>query len=311
MRDIKKEIHNVAIYTRVSTEDQAKEGYSLDAQKEKLTNYSKTYEYNIVDFYIDEGRTGRNTKRPEYQRMLTDINRWDAILVMKMDRIHRNQVNFLDMMEFLYQANKEFISMNEKLDTSTAMGRFVMQIIQGVAELESGMISERVKIAVYQKLETTNEFMGGSAPMGYRWEMGDKKAGIIGVMHIIPEELDRVKKAFELYLTGNYSNQNLADIVKIPASTMGYILANPIYAGYSIFGDQTVKYVRKVDYIKPILTIDQFNLTQKMKAKKSKRIKHGLVVGHTGVVLQDKYLTLTGEERQVLRVKAKLIKVTR
>ena len=92
---------NVAVYTRVSTDDQAREGFSLDAQKERLAAYCEAQSWEIVDYYIDDGHSGRNTKRPAYQRMMAEKNRWDLILVMKMDRIHRNSKNFMTMMEDL------------------------------------------------------------------------------------------------------------------------------------------------------------------------------------------------------------------
>ena len=85
----------VAIYVRVSTDDQAREGYSLDAQEKRLKNYcSLRNDWEVVEVYRDEGYSGTNTGRPEYQRMLEEIDRWDTILVLKMDRIHRNSVHF-------------------------------------------------------------------------------------------------------------------------------------------------------------------------------------------------------------------------
>ena len=91
-------ISKAAIYTRVSTEDQAKEGFSLDAQIEKLRSYCKARDWEIAGEYIDDGYSGRNVKRPAYNKMIEEINKWDALLVIKMDRIHRNSKNFMMMM---------------------------------------------------------------------------------------------------------------------------------------------------------------------------------------------------------------------
>ena len=91
-------IMKAAIYTRVSTEDQAKEGFSLDAQLEKLRAYCKARDWDIAGEYIDDGYSGRNTKRPAYKRLLDDFEKWDMLLVIKMDRIHRNSKNFMIMM---------------------------------------------------------------------------------------------------------------------------------------------------------------------------------------------------------------------
>src|SRR5512137_1434237 len=98
----------VAIYTRVSTEDQAKEGFSLDAQLEKLRSYCKARDWSIAGEYVDEGYSGRKTRRPAYIKMMEEINKWDALLVIKMDRIHRNSKNFMLMMEDLNKKGKEF-----------------------------------------------------------------------------------------------------------------------------------------------------------------------------------------------------------
>ncbi len=95
-----------AIYTRVSTEDQAKEGFSLDAQLDKLRAYCKARDWIVADKYIDDGYSGRNVKRPAYNRMMSEMDRWDLLLVIKMDRIHRNSKNFMLMMEELKKIKK-------------------------------------------------------------------------------------------------------------------------------------------------------------------------------------------------------------
>ena len=91
----------VAIYARVSTEDQAKEGFSLDSQLEKLRSYCKARGWEVAGEYVDDGYSGRDVRRPAYQKMMEDIDNWDVLLVMKMDRIHRNSKNF--MLINLYQ----------------------------------------------------------------------------------------------------------------------------------------------------------------------------------------------------------------
>ena len=115
-----------AIYTRVSTEDQAREGFSLDAQLDKLRSYCKARDWEIGGEYVDDGYSGRYIKRPAYKRMMEEMDSWDLLLVLKMDRIHRNSKNFMLMMEDLKKNDKEFVSMTESLDTSTAMGRFAV-----------------------------------------------------------------------------------------------------------------------------------------------------------------------------------------
>ena len=74
-----------ALYVRVSTDDQANEGFSLDAQVKRLEAYCRVRGWEVSDVYRDEGYSGRNTERPEYQRMMADSDSWDTILVLKMD----------------------------------------------------------------------------------------------------------------------------------------------------------------------------------------------------------------------------------
>src|SRR3989449_8108454 len=93
----------VAVYTRVSTEDQAKEGFSLEAQRERLEAYCKARGGAVAKGYVDDGHTGRDTKRPAYQRMMAGRDGWETLLLIKMDRVHRNSRNFMEMMESLQE----------------------------------------------------------------------------------------------------------------------------------------------------------------------------------------------------------------
>jgi len=168
------EKRKAALYTRVSTEDQAKEGFSLDAQLEKLKAYCTARDWEIADTYIDDGYSGRNIRRPAYTRLIENMDSWDTLLVIKMDRIHRNSKNFMIMMEKLKEQNKEFVSMTESLDTSTAMGRFVMDIIQRIAQLESEQIGERVYDGMEQKARTNGGSLGFNIPYGYDFQYANK-----------------------------------------------------------------------------------------------------------------------------------------
>jgi len=255
---------NVAIYTRVSTEDQAKQGFSLDAQLEKLKAYCFSQEYMIQDIYVDDGFTGTNTKRPKYQKMLKNIKKWDGILVMKMDRIHRNRMNFIDMMDQLKKQDKEFVSMNESYNTTTAMGRFIMGFLQDLAQLESEQTGERTFIGMRQKAKDLNSgFIGHRACFGYKAVKTDKmgKAGKnLSKLVPIPEELEIVKRAFELYNEGR-SMMELVEILKYPYSSIQYWLRNTLYAGFY----KWERVIRKAD-VKPIISETLWNLVQKRKS---------------------------------------------
>ena len=222
-----------AIYTRVSTEDQAKEGFSLDAQIDKLRSYCKARDWDIFDEYVDDGYSGRNIKRPAYTRMMKDIGMWKVLLVIKMDRIHRNSKNFMLMMEDLIKQDREFVSMTESLDTSTAMGRFVMDIIQRIAQLESEQIGERVYLGMDQKAKINGGMLGFNIPYGYDYQDGR--------LVINEKEKIIVKSIFEQYIEGS-SMKTIADYLNennIPtkknrtwaSQTISKILKNPLYCG--------------------------------------------------------------------------------
>ncbi len=161
----------VATYTRVSTEDQAREGFSLAAQSKRLRAYADSQGWVMADEYVDDGYTGRDVRRPEYGRMMAERDRWDAILVLKMDRIHRNSRNFMGMMDDLRKWNKDFVSATEALDTGTATGRFVMDMLQRIAQLESEQTGERVKLGMQEKARQ-GQFCGMSSPFGYEVRRG-------------------------------------------------------------------------------------------------------------------------------------------
>jgi site-specific DNA recombinase len=254
-----------AIYTRVSTEDQAKEGFSLDAQIEKLRAYCVARGWIVAGEYIDDGYSGRKVRRPAYTRMMEEREKWDTLLVIKMDRIHRNSKNFMTMMEELGKESKEFVSMMESLDTSTAMGRFVMDIIQRIAQLESEQIGERVYVGMEQKAKTNGGMLGFNIPYGYTYENGELK--------VFPEEAQTVKEIYRLYLEG----KSLGSICRIlndaqirskrgtvwAKKCVSGILTNPVYCGYL----RWEKYRNKSAH-EPVIAVRDFNTVQGVLEKK-------------------------------------------
>ena len=258
----------VAIYARVSTEDQAKEGFSLAAQLEKLRSYCKARDWEIVGEYVDDGYSGRNTNRPAYKKMIDEIEKWDILLVMKMDRIHRNSKNFMLMMEELRKKGKEFVSMTESLDTSTAMGRFVMDIIQRIAQLESEQIGERVYDGMRQKAKEGKGILGSPPPYGYEYENG--------LLVVNEGEAEVVKRIFDEYVAG----KSLAQIERMlheegiktkrggrwTKKTISRILSNPVYCGFIEWEDIIFKGGHET-----IVSVEKFNEAQLAKYERAKR----------------------------------------
>ena len=181
----------VALYSRVSTEDQAKLGFSLAAQGRRLHAFARAQRWAVSGEYVDDGYSGRDVRRPEYGRMLRERDRWDAILVLKMDRIHRNSRNFMGMMDDLARWRKDFVSATESLDTSTATGRFVVDMLERIAQLESEQTGERVHMGMRQAAEE-GKFLGMSNPYGYRYDSASKN------LIVVPAEAEVVREIFRL-----------------------------------------------------------------------------------------------------------------
>ena len=216
------------IYIRVSTQEQAIEGYSIPAQKEKLTNYCKAKDYIIGDVYVDGGFSGANMDRPGLQKLLSDIENkeTDVILVYKLDRLSRSQKDTLYLIEDVFLPKDiAFVSMQESFDTSTPFGRAMVGILSVFAQLERENIRERSTLG---KEERAKEGLwgGGMDPFGYDY-IPEKD------MLVPNANAEIVKKAYELYLEGH----GAPSIAKklggghITRSKVRMWLKAPVYAG--------------------------------------------------------------------------------
>ena len=198
--------------------------------------------------------------------MMENMDNWDLLLVLKMDRIHRNSKNFMLMMEFLNKNEKEFVSMSESFDTSTAMGRFVMNIIQLIAQLESEQIGERVYIGMEQKARTNGGVLGFNIPYGYDYNDGK--------LEVNQDEAEVIKDIYSWYKEGKSMGEivKILNSSKIPTKKGGFwakktiskILKNPTYCGY-LHWEQ---YVNESDHEK-IVDESVFNEVQNLIAKKN------------------------------------------
>ncbi len=163
-------------YLRVSTEDQAREGFSIDAQRARISAYCLAKGYALGCEFVDDGHSGRTTKRPAFQAMMQTIRdgldvdgrtvRIDAVVVARFDRLNRNLYDFLAIQREFHAHKVHFASVDETIDTRGPFGRFFLQIIGAFAELESGIIGERVRHGMHQKA-LAGGFNQMSAPFGY------------------------------------------------------------------------------------------------------------------------------------------------
>jgi site-specific DNA recombinase len=157
-------------YLRVSTDKQADRGISLDAQRAKAEAYAGLYELDLVEVIVDAGESAKTLDRPGLQRALAMLRegRADALLVVKLDRLTRSVVHLGELVEDYFAAGKwALLSVGEQIDTRSAAGRLVLNILASVSQWEREAIGERTATAMQHKA-ARGEYTGGQAPFGYR-----------------------------------------------------------------------------------------------------------------------------------------------
>jgi len=159
-------------YVRVSTEDQAINGVSLDAQQDKIRQYCELYDLELVGIKIDAGKTAKNLDRQGLQDCLTMLDNGlvEGIIILKLDRLTRKIADLNYLLENYFNQHLLF-SVQEKIDTSTAAGRLILNVLMSVSQWEVETISERTKTALSYK-KSIGEHCG-SIPLGY--EIVNKK----------------------------------------------------------------------------------------------------------------------------------------
>ena len=165
-----------AIYIRVSTEDQAKEGYSLEVQREYLESFATQESYEIFKVYCDDGISAYSTRRPALQHLLADAKakRFELVLVHKIDRFSRNLKDLLMLVDELSSYGVAFKSAAEPFDTTTSAGKLMFQQLGSFAEFERNRIAERVFPGMMKGVQQGNWQGARFAPFGYTYNK-DKK----------------------------------------------------------------------------------------------------------------------------------------
>lgn len=235
-------MEQTGIYIRVSTEDQARDGFSISAQKEKLTKYAEINDWVLFDYYIDDGISGKNIKdRPEMQRLLDDIKAGNVqnVLVYKLDRLTRSLFNLMELIQVFEQHHCALNSQTERLDTSNAVGRMFVKIIGTFAEFERENLAERVSFGYEEKTRQGN-YTNTNGVFGYDYVAGEQR--------LVVNEIEAcfVRRIYDLYLKGS-SFYKIAGIFnsegvstkrggKWAPSTIRSILTNPLYIGRVRYG---------------------------------------------------------------------------
>ena len=217
----KKEV-KVAIYVRVSTEEQAKEGISIEAQIDRCKAFCKSRNWKVFKVYKDGGFSAGTMDRPAFQLMMRDVEdkKLDVLLVYKIDRFSRKLKDLITILEDLKKHDVNFTSVTEQIDTTTAMGEAFFQIIGVFAQLERGMVKERVEMAFSKKIDS-GEYLN-RAPLGYFYENSK--------LAVNREESQKVREIFEMWATGIHYKE-ISNKFNLPKSTLYEIIKNPTYLG--------------------------------------------------------------------------------
>lgn len=220
----------IALYIRVSTSEQAKEGYSIGEQEERLKAFCKAKGWTVANTFIDGGYSGGNTKRPALSELIRAVEKHqaDAVLVYKLDRLSRSQKDTLTLIDLFLQNNCDFISMTENFDTSSPFGRAMIGILSVFAQLEREQIKERMSMGKEGRAKEGKYHGGGNRPIGYDYIDGhlivnEFEALMIRELHRLFQEGKPIRVICDIMESKGYRQWT--------ARTVKRCLANPLYIG--------------------------------------------------------------------------------
>lgn len=277
------------IYCRVSTEEQAKQGFSIEAQKKNCAEFAIQNDYIVTEVFVDEGQSAKNLNRPAVQQLLNFCkkkgNKVDAIIVWKLDRLSRFNTDYHGVIKPLIISHNILILSATESNINTIEGDFVRNIMMCNAEYELNLIKMRTKTAMKEKAE--QGYFPAKAPIGYKnIRTEDKKGAIV----LDDRNAFFVKRAFDLYLTGNYSFKRLGDTLfkegfmtkqgqKFPPRKFEWMLKNPFYIGK--FEWDKVIYEGKHP---AIVSRDVFYGVQAMFKDVKRKRTHDITFAYTGLI---------------------------
>lgn len=249
----------VAIYARQSVE--RKDSVSIETQIEECK--VRASRNDNIQVYSDEGFSGKNTERPDLQRLLEDIECGliKKVIVYKLDRISRNTVDFYNLFEFMKQHGCSFVSLNDGFDTSTAQGRFLMGVLASFAQMERENTVLRVKDSYYFRARTDGRWLGGREPFGFSMGKNAENKSTL----IPNEKIKLVEEFYQRY--ANDANTSLHQLVayaretfgiKISATQIRNILSNPLY----VKADKRLYDYYKLKNVQFVNDVSEFNGTR-------------------------------------------------
>ena len=265
------------LYLRVSTEDQAREGFILPEQRERLETFCKFKGYEIVDYYEDAGISAKTGNyRPEFERLKEDIKskRINTIIALKLDRITRSIFDWEKLMTFLDENDAYIDCANDEVNTTNANGKMVSRLLMSVSQNEIERTSERTKVGLAGAIKQGH--LPSQAPLGYKHE--NKK------LVIDYSTKDIVVRIFELYYNGN-SYQTISNILNEEQvlgktnwrdSTITAILENEVYKGDFVHGKRTKHPTYYENVVEPLVSKEMWEDCQAQKKKNSRAYQRTL-----------------------------------
>lgn len=278
----------VFLYVRVSTEEQAIHGLSIDAQTSALKTWVSSNGHKIIDVYTDAGISARKTasKRPALQRLLSDVRagKGDLIVFTKLDRWFRNIAEYYKVQEVLEQYHVDWRTIQEDYDTTTASGRLKVNIMLSVAQDEADRASERIK-AVFEAKRQRREPVSGNTPTGYKLE---------GKKMVKDPQIEQAVDAFfrKFLACGSISiaQQEALDHGKrIEYQLASKMLDSPVYYGYYYGVDGMAP---------PYITRDEFQRIQGMRHRVTRKSPKNRVYIFSGLVVCGDCGTRMGGRKQ-------------
>ncbi|MFD9627877.1 recombinase family protein [Peribacillus muralis] len=227
----------IGIYIRVSTLEQANEGYSIAAQKERLIAYCKAQGWSIFKFYVDEGVSAKDTNRPQLAELLENVinGKISMILVYRLDRFTRSVSDLYNMLKTLDKHNCAFKSATEIYDTSSAMGRMFIGLVALLSQWETENLSERVKMALEKKVSGGERV--GNIPYGFDLSE-DEKLVKNDQAKIVLDMINKVKSGMSANQIAAFLNKTNNDRAKWHTNGILRILHNPALYGATRWNDK-------------------------------------------------------------------------
>lgn len=262
------------LYIRVSTEDQAREGFSLPEQEKRLRAMCEYKGYEIYKLYKDAGISAKTgNTRPAFERLLQDIRekKCNTIVVLKLDRLTRSVYDLEGIMNFLEENDAYLDCANEEINTTNSSGKMVARLLTTVSQNEIERTSERTKFGMAGAIKEGH--IPHKAPFGYKHV--DKK--------LVPDEAtkDQVIRIFNLYHQGNsyktisnlYNKEKVFGKTNWCDGTILKIIENEIYKGDFIHGKRNKIPIYYKDVVEPIVSRELWDECQVQKKKNSRNYK--------------------------------------